>query len=116
MKHIVPLYYLVLIAANSWLCWFIPVFTRIMSREWKRALEGRLLPPLTEIFINATWWPWLFVCCFAICGFMSMKSLLRPSLHYHVLITAIFVEAVILFFAMCAFAIPQIRIISFLNH
>ena len=108
MKKISTYYFAAMVAVNGFLVWFIPYFSKYLTSSWRDQLGGQALPGMSELFAIYAQWPWIFL-VFSIVGIaLSLVTKIRSETLCHVVIVGIATEAVVLFFAMVAYAIPLI--------
>jgi hypothetical protein len=110
MKKIATYYFIVLAGANAWLAWFVPHLTNTMSQQYVRQFEGKPLPELTTVFLNASWWPYILIALCIIGIILCIATRLEDKSLLHIVILTVLIDAIILFYSSVAFAIPFISI------
>ena len=108
MKKMSTYYFAALAAANGFLVCFMSDFNGDITTAWHRLLEGEALPVVSQMFASCPQWPWFFVAFSTVGMTVSLATKIRSETLCHVVILGIAAEAVVLFLAMVAYAVPLI--------
>jgi hypothetical protein len=116
MKRLTTYYFILLAGLNVLFATYLGGVIVYFKTTLEEILQGKPLPLATEQLLGCYWWPWLFFGVACLGTLLSILGIPHDRFLRHILIGAIFIELVGVFWTVVALSTPWITITQSLGH